>query len=267
MRRLTIYGSISIALLVTAVAIANFINPGTTVYGVVIDNITGAAVYGAEISLKGKIQKTFFSPGFKFTNLESGTATLNIQAVGYKPCSREVRIGRGLTTLEPISLKAFEIPDLSKSFIFPRNLNEKSFFEIRLADSRNRGIINPPGMRLRLLARIYPQIGVKEKAHVINSEILWQGILSVKWNGNKYLGHKYYAPIDYTAIDFKNYKYAFVECLLLIPADENITEEEMDHFAESIIKLNSEDKIEEFLEGNSSKARALFDTISDLEVP
>ena len=262
-----IFTGIFVVFLITITIIILFMAQKTTVLGEVVDEITGAPVYGAELYCQGKIIKTFFMQSFVFTNLKPGHDTLRIVAKGYDPYNREIKIKSGSNILKPIFLRAFEIPDINKIYIFARNYGKDSILEIRLVDSAGKGIINPPGMHFRLLVRVYPQLGSNDNAKVIKSKLLYQDILHLNWNTNKLLGHKYYAPIDFTVIDFKKYEYAFLESLLLIPSNENVNSEEMDQFAESIQKLKTENQIGLFLEKNSDKVWALYDTIIDIEGP
>ena len=162
--------------------------------GTVVDELTGEAVYGVQVSVGEQTTTRHVSTQYRLTNITPGDYVVYARAPGYEPLEEEVSLKRGTNTLDVV-LRGDYVPGLERIYVFSVTRPEGIELEIRFANENDRSILHYPGLELVFRGILHTE----GQAANSRARILYDGPIEVLWDSSadpwKYRGYLAWSEI------------------------------------------------------------------------
>jgi hypothetical protein len=237
----------------------------TTLELTVIDSVSKAWVYNAEIKIENRFTRTFYQSdtGSKpciFTHLAPGKFDLRIEATDYTAISIPVTITGGRNLLvAPIELVGYRIPGITEMFVYKDRDSEKLILNPRPLDADGKGIGKHPCLDMWFGIRISVQIknGVYVQEPVSSGsergEELFAGKLDWTWDSYPDAYYRYTCTLSKTKVKKHNAPYNVYDYIIVLPDPRKISKKEIDDAMAGIMQSVDSRSIKSTLDGFGDK--------------
>jgi hypothetical protein len=218
-----------------------------------VDAQSGSWVWNATARIQDRGMLEYFQSDrgpipLRFTRLAPGASELRIDAPGYQPVRRALRLNRGLNRLpDPVRMLGLEIPGLARWLVVESHEGGDIVIQLRPVGADGKAVTNHPCLDLWVGARISVQMkdGAPAQEETeqgsTRGEELFRGHLPWRWNGTPETTFRYSARIPGALIRPSTAPWRVIDYLIVVPDPLTITAAEVDAL---LAGLHWEDPVE-----------------------
>jgi hypothetical protein len=205
-----------------------------------VDALSGSWVWDATAHIQDRSMQEYFQSDrgpipLRFTRLAPGASELRIEAPGYQPVRRAVRLNRGLNRLpDPVRMLGLEIPGLARWLVVESQEGGDIVIQLRPVGADDKAVTNHSCLDLWVGARISVQMkdGAPAQEETeqgsIRGEELFRGKLPWQWDGTPETTFRYSARIPGALIRPSGAPWRVIDYLIVVPDPLKITAAEVD---------------------------------------
>ncbi len=249
----------------------------TTLEVTVQDAVSKNWVWDATLKVQNKVIRSYYQSDagpvrYRFTGLEPGETTLDINAPSYIPMSLPLELKRGKNDLaDPVEMIGYEIPSLDHFVIFESFDGNDIISEIRPVGSDGRAVLNHPCVDLWIGCLVSAQL--KEGLYVqeptesgsLRGDVLFQGPIATEFDSLPETTFRYSSRIPGARLVSSPAPYLVIDYLIIVPDARRITREEIDALMSTAGSLSDPEALAALLDSKQDKLSYFFDTSWNVE--
>lgn len=228
----------------------------TTLEFQVRDAVSRAWVWDFEARIQDRVINGFFQSDrdlktYRFTDLQPGSAVLEISAPSYMPVEIPLELGRGVNTFDtPIAMSGYEIPDLETFLAFERVQGAGWEISLRPVSSENRAVLLHPALDIRVGARVtqWESDLAPDVANLETGPTLYEGLLRWRWDSIPETQFRYLLDLPFSVLSRSDFSAVTIEYVILVPDPRSGTSgADLEVIAQALMKMERQE-IDRFLD-------------------
>jgi len=264
-RNLLVVCAVAAAIVIAAaVAVLILSFAGTRVTFVLMDALSGGAVWDATVTIQDRQIRSFYQSNLgpvpmTISHLRPGLSTITVTAPGYRGQSIPVRILHGGNRLpRPIELDGLEIPGLDHFVMVEDRVGPGLRVQLRPVSASGAPIQHHPCVDLSVAVRVCAQTRagvVDPRSGEYGSErgpVLFEGPLPWSWDASPTADFRYSVTIPFERLSREDFPLLVVDYLVIVPGPTPAGRTDTRAVMAGLPSLADPDALRSYLEGARS---------------